>query len=481
MQIVYSKNDYIERENERIKANISAVMETCVPLKIYCAVEHDVWGIWIDIDNIKYLVDPIDLVDSLFEDNNYYMLETYPATEYKSGTVCVHKDDCCYSWRFEIGVSKDPHPIYINYQEYVAKIKTCVETLYAAWMTDMPVAYEKYDFNRENLGIAVEQMNVSAVMPNYYRLMTSLVQQEQFVFKIEKDYPKEKYTIGIGNRKYTTFLTHWDNNYDTIRHQFEAFVHNYEDREATINLTFDLSDLILKIRHVSVLDKINESEGGYGFEYKDYALVEIQPNEFVHGCILKGYCDLKQTIKTFYEGLLTLALAHDVEPRDDDEPSQIEAYNMFKSPLIERYVADIKGSSKKAELRQIHIKRILMMIPDYDEVISDTEGYHIDIDGDDGNIDELYDKDGKPFMIEGLKEWQTEIVPVVIEGAVGRTIDSFDWKSYHERGLVLAHELRKKLSCDFDLWYKAPVEDKSGLITRPIYIYEKTLHNEDNN
>ena len=478
MQTIYSKKNYIERENEQISANIRAVMETCVPLNIYCAMEHGVWGIWIDVDKIKYLVDPIDLVDSLFEDGNYYMLETYHATENECRTVFVHKDDYCYSWRFECGVSKDPHPIYINYQEYVEKIKTCVEALYAAWMSDKPVAYDKFDFDREKLGIAVEQMNVSAVMPNYYRLMTSLVRQEQFVFEIAST---EKYTIGIGDRKYTTFLTHWDNNYDTIRHQLETFVHNYEDMETTIKLSFDLSDLVLKIKHVRVLDKIDESEVGYGFKYKDFALVEIQPNQFVYGSILKGYCDLKQTLKTLYEGLLTLALAHDVEPRYHHEPSQIEAYNMFKSPLIERYIADLKSSSRKAELRQIHIKRILMMIPDYDEVITDTEGNHIDIDGDDGNIDDLYDKEGKPFMIEGLKEWQTEIEPVVIEGAVGRTVDSFDWKNYHERGLVLAHELRKKLSCDFDLWYKAPVEDKSGLITRPIYIYEKTLPNEGDN
>ena len=110
-------------------------------------------------------------------------------------------------------------------------------------------------------------------------------------------------------------MTHWDNNYDTIRHQLETFVHNYEDMETTIKLSFDLSDLVLKIKHVRVLDKIDESEVGYGFKYKDFALVEIQPNQFVYGSILKGYCDLKQTLKTLYEGLLTLALAHDVEPR----------------------------------------------------------------------------------------------------------------------------------------------------------------------
>lgn len=470
MQTIYAKSDYLERENERIRANIKAVLNTCVSLNINCAVEHEVWGIWIEVDKVKYLVNPIELVNSVFEDDNYYLLETYPATENKYRTVDIRKDSYCYSWRFAGGVSKDPRPIYVNFQEYVAKIKSCVETLYAAWLADKPTAYEKADFDRETLGTAVDQMNISAVMPSYYRLMTSLVKEEPFVFQIEKDEYNERYTIGVGNRKYTTWLTHWDNCYDTIRYQFESYIHN---REAEIKLTFDMSDLILKIRHVSVLDNINKSEGGYGFKYKDYALVEIIPNEFVHGPILKGYCNEKEVIKTLYEGLLKLALNHSPEPKDDDEPSQLEAYNMFKSPLIERYIANIKGSSTKSELRQVHVKRILKVIPDYDEVIIDSEGGHVDLEGDDGNIDELYDKEGKSFMIEGLKEWQAEIEPVVIEGAVGRVVESFDWRSYHERGLALVQQLRRKLSADFDLWYQTPVEDTSGIIPKLTFIYEQ--------
>jgi len=476
MQTVYAKSDYLEKENERIKANIQAVLNTCVTLNIYCAVEHQVWGIWIEVDKVKYLVNPIELVNSVFEDDNYWLLETYPSTENKYRTVDISKDSYCYSWRFASGVSKDRRPIYINFQEYVAKIKSCVEILYAAWLANKPTAYEKADFDQNTLGIAVEQMNISSVMPNYYRLMTSSVKEEPFVFQIEKDEYNEHYTIGIGNREYTTWLTHWDNDYDTIRYQFESYKHN---REAEIKLAFDMSDLILKIKHVSVLHNINESGRGVGFKYKDYALVEIIPNEFVHGPILKGYCSEKQVVKTLYEGLLSLALEHSPESIDNDDPSQLEAYNMFKSPLIERYITGEKGSSSKAELRQVHVKRILKIIPDYDEVISDSVGGHIDIEGEEGNIDELYDKDGNPFMIEGLKEWQNEIEQVVIESSVGRVVTSFDWKSYHERGLALANQLRRKMSTDFDLWYQAPVEDKSGLIPKPVYIYEQSDEREE--
>lgn len=465
-----------------IQFYINEVMKNCTPLKLYCGVEHEVWGIWLEDDKVKYLVDPIKLVNSIFEDHVFYsLLKEYPTKSNSRKSVEIHKESFCYSWRFYSGVSNHTNPIYINFQEYVAKIKTCVETLYEVLSAGKPAAYDKINnglnFGIEELRIAVEQMNISAVMPRYYRVMSSEVKEELFVFEIKGDEYKEQYSIGIGERKFSTWLTHWDNRYDAIRYQLESIVHN---RESTIRLTYDMSDLVLKIKCTSVLDEIFKVGEGTGYRYKDYALVEIQPNEFVNGPILKGYCDINQTLKTFYEGLLTLALAHDIEPKEDDEPSQIEAYNMFKSPLIERYITEIESSRTKAELRQVRVKRILMMEPDYDEVIFDSEGNPpIELEGDDGNIEELYDKQGNPFKIEGLKEWQEEIIPVVIEGAVGRKVDSFDWKSYHERGLALAQKLRAKLSRDFDLWYRAPIEDNSGIIPKPILIYEQPTERKE--
>lgn len=43
-------------------------------------------------------------------------------------------------------------------------------------------------------------------------------------------------------------------------------------------------------------------------------------------------------------------------------------------------------------------------------------------------------------------------------------------KGSYERGLKLAHELRKRLSPEIDLWYDAPYEDKSGIINHPMLI-----------
>ena len=65
-----------------------------------------------------------------------------------------------------------------------------------------------------------------------------------------------------------------------------------------------------------------------------------------------------------------------------------------------------------------------------------------------------------------LLEWHKEIEPIVIASETGSEYKK-DWADYHKRGLELAKQLREKLSTDFDLWYTAPWEDKSGTIKRP--------------
>ena len=112
------------------------------------------------------------------------------------------------------------------------------------------------------------------------------------------------------------------------------------------------------------------------------------------------------------------------------------------------------------------------MCPNYDYVIRDGEGVSVDVDMENGFFDEIYDKNGNPFKMPELVEWQKEITKVILESAIGNSIP-FDWEDYHKRGRALAQQLRDKLSSDFDLWYEAPVEDHSGIIAKPILVYEQ--------
>ena len=74
--------------------------------------------------------------------------------------------------------------------------------------------------------------------------------------------------------------------------------------------------------------------------------------------IIKGYCDRKEAVRTFYEGLLRLAMAHpdNNEMLDDHVMNKIVAYNKFKSPIIESYLKSEYSKDDEYSIRQVHVK-----------------------------------------------------------------------------------------------------------------------------
>ena len=84
-------------------------------------------------------------------------------------------------------------------------------------------------------------------------------------------------------------------------------------------------------------------------------------------------------------------------------------------------------------------------------------------------LDDLYTSDGQPISLPAFEEWQQEMRDIVVKASTGEEYEK-DWQDYHNRGLKLAKQLREVLSSDFDLWYEAPYEDKSGIIPKPILI-----------
>ena len=97
---------------------------------------------------------------------------------------------------------------------------------------------------------------IKATLPSYFALTTESVKVEDFVFMPLKDKWIEQYQIGIGNRKYDTWLTHWDSDMEAIRHEFECFVY---EGEATIRLPFDSLDTTIKICRRSALDNVKKN------------------------------------------------------------------------------------------------------------------------------------------------------------------------------------------------------------------------------
>ena len=146
----------------------------------------------------------------------------------------------------------------------------------------------------------------------------------------------------------------------------------------------------------------------------------------------------------------------------DDMPSRIVSYNRYKSPIIESFIKSEEKVPNTYRQRQVNVKEIITICPDYRAFLWwDEEGS--------GCVDELYDKENVPIEFDELEEWAKEAEPAIAAFHLEEPYD-MDWTNYHRRGIALAQQLRERLSTDFDLWYDAPFEDKSGTIPHKILI-----------
>ena len=458
---IYSKLSVVDINNQGILNEIEGKKKTASVLGITCKEIAGKWGIWLDSSEGYVLIPPIDLFNSIFCEYDRIWADGY-LDETLEKKICfyidVNKEPYIYSWSLSSPSVKAFGRRYYMQDAYIEKVKQVLTELNEKMKNGATWAYDSYDCKPGALEMCLKQIEVKAVFPTYYTRMVKDIQKEEFIFK---PIDTEKYTIGIGDRQYTTFLTHWDSSYDHIRHQFEEYVYS---RKATLELTFDSSDTVLRLEHVNILDHTETVGEGVGLKYQYYMRVEIQSNEFAGMPNIVGYCDIDETLRTLYEGFLELAQLHKLEADDVmDEPSCLVAYNRFKSPLIETcLIPDFKPDYDSYSDRQVHIKDIMTIKPDYDFFMTHLDGT---VEG----YEDLEELCGQPVQIEGLEEWCRDIVPAVIEAAVGRTYP-MDWANFHKRGIELAKQLRKVLPKEYDLWYEAPTEDNSCIVKKPMLI-----------
>lgn len=453
-EALYSKLSVIDIDNQGTLNEIEGKKKSASRLNIICKDIAGKWGIWLDSSEGHVLIPPTDLFNSIFGKYDRIWADGFLDDKMEKKIrfyIDVYKEPYLYSWSLSSPVVKAFGRRYYMQDEYIETVKGVLAELNAKIQEGAIWAYDSLDAKLESVQMCLKQFEVKAVFPTYYTRMVAEIQKEEFIFKPEDT---EKYTIGIGDRYYSTFLTHWDSSFDHIRHQLEEYAYG---RKATVELPFDGSDTILRIEHVHILDHTEKAGEGVSFKYQYFMRVEIQSNEFAAMPNIVGYCDVDQTLRTLYEGFLKMALLHDLEgDRHGDYPSCIVAYNRYKSPILECcLISDYKPDYSSYRNRQVHVKDVLTMQPDYDYFLTTLDG-HV---WKDDELDELC---GKPVHVEGLTEWCRDIVPVVIEGAVGKAYP-IDWEEYHRRGLDLAKKLREVLPHEYDLWYKAPVEDKSGV------------------
>lgn len=456
--ICYTKQSSLDDDNKEIRYKIEGKSKLCSPLSLSCHEEDGCYGIWLDWPTCHFLINPVDLFNTIFakSDGLYiHKIASKGGIQNKKFNIEVYRESCVFAWGLLSPIAPAYSRMYYRLDNYVDTIHAVITELDVKIKSGLLTAYDNIELKPDAVHMCVEQFKIKSVFPSYYKRMAADIKVEEFVFEPTNS---ESYTIGVGNRTFNTFFTHWDGDMEYVRHQLENIAFT---RKTTINLSFDASDTIVDLSIENIIDHTEECGAGIAFRYNYFMHVQIQSNSFVDMPVISGYCDIKQVLVALYEGLLRMALMH---PRvyylHDDAPSQLTAYNIYKSPLIE---ARIKGNrnddTNKYEERQVHIKDVLTINPDYDVFLTDLEGCAYDYKDIDGLCK-------MPVKIDGLAEWCSEIKPVVIEAAVGRTYP-MDWENYHKRGLELAHKLRNVLPKEYDLWYKAPFEDKSCIIPKP--------------
>ena len=454
MEQIYKGIGMIWPEWSNKQIDITSKGATDFPISVRC--QKGLWGIWMRIVDRFLLVNPIALVNSLFTNglqDDFFL--SFEGDDAKTFSFWTYKRD--YSIESTIG-----HPLIENIglrrfmiKEYVEKVQSSCITLAEKAKKGEPLAYDEEKITREAILTCAAQIELGATLPTYYIVRTADVVTETFVFNPLNHEYHEKIEIKLGNRGYKIWLTHWDSDMEAIRHELESIVY---ENETTIRLPFDLSETLIKIKKTRVLDNVT---GRSFYKYKDYMLVEIHPNEFVHMPIIRGYCDPKGMIRSLYEGLLRMAMQHPEVP-EDDLPSRMVAYNKYKSPLIESYLKEERIEDDSFAIRQVHVKHILTIDPDYDQLFVDEEGAS-------SVEEELVGKEGSVINLDALLAWQKEIKPIVVASETGEDYNK-DWEDYHSRGLALAKKLREQLPSSYDLWYTYPFEDKSGIMKYPVLI-----------
>lgn len=469
-ELLYCQSETLFDEDRLIARRIKSAEARCVLFNISTYdVDHQ-WGIWMYVDGHHLLVDPVQLVNSLFKDDCYTGLLKLIGDEDGYFDVKTRLDNYAWEWDFiHSELALEGHQSFKK-NDYVGRIIVCLSELREACLNRRGLIYD-LSLNIDTIDVCLEQARLFSFLGDNVRVRTNQIQIEEFHFE-SRGHDGEQYYIGIGGRGYETWYTHWDNDDDRVRHQLESIAYGLDKTE--IELSFDSSYTVIRFTPVSVLKSINKGGNGYGFSYDDLMLVEVEPNEFVHKPILRGYCDRKQCVRAFYEGFLQMAIDCPLSPIDynHDTPRKIFAYNRRKSPVIENYLEDI---TEEVNLRQVVVKDILTINPDIDVFLSDMEGCCSGVYNDEVDCLDVGDD---PIVLPGVSEWVDEISSIVSDAGVGKPYEK-DWNDYHIRGLQLAQKFRELLPSKYDLWYKAPFEDKSGIIPHPILITNRKVEKFD--
>lgn len=271
------------------------------------------------------------------------------------------------------------------------------------------------------------------------------------------------YSLALGDNVLGSFLSEWSNDFEYIRHTLEDITF-FPVREARVELNDEESPVIIDIKKCRLLRWKDEKAQGAASANDDFLHIHITPDEFAKVPEIDGYCKPKDFIKRLYDGLLWMTRHCNIE---NWEISAVDAYKKMKSGIIEGYLKD-EDTRYAVQNRQPEVERIMTIMPDSLWcVLSEFGGPEYSVDSDDmlnygpGENDQV--------IIPGLYGWYKQFDNAV-DYADAKLPDDFPYAEWNNKGLELAHEMRKKLPETIDLWYAGASEDRSGTIKQPILI-----------
>lgn len=338
METIASRTDYLKKEQAMVIEKYRFITSQCELFQLSCREVEGKYGLYLFLNDKEFVVKPIDLVNSIYWDEDYCLLDSCDKEKEGYYSVNIKMEDFRYTWTVEHSVLPVLWYKMFAIEDYIQKTISAIIELYEATKNSHQLVYEKIDVDEDGIKACLEQLQVKGTLPSIVRKRTSDITIESFSFKFLPDNDGEHYTMGIGNREIKTWFSHWDGNLELIRHQFETIAY---DQTAEIHIPFDMEDTIVRLKELSILDEINEDEEFTGFKYKHYMKVEIMPNYYVKRPVIVGYCKIKDTVRNFYDGLLSTAKDHP-EEGSHDVPSKKDAYDKVKSPIIEKYLGSTK-------------------------------------------------------------------------------------------------------------------------------------------
>ena len=451
----------------------------------------NVTAIWFLYNSKEWIVDPCVLLNGLLgsvEDPSTSLLYlNVDNLSHRRATYYVkqkHDSDFIF-WSINQLLCDPECKLRFEVKDFLKTAEELINCLCCDVDSKTATAYDNI-INPKEITKIVTQLKTLKLFLMPQRLRSSEINEELLTFncpaldKDERDWANDiPYILKIGNREIKSVISDWTNDMGYVRHQLESYCYC---RQAQIKLYFEDEPTIINLKKVSALASTKSIGSGIAYNYDDYLKVEIQPNSFIKGSAIYGFCNERQAIKELYEGLLNVGrVGYEFKDYDFDNPWGYDAmvfYNHIKSPIIERYISRIKEDYNSIVERQRIIHHVFTISPDYTDVLGQMTGQSIPTSVSFDDVVTLYKEDDSEEVLcsvtlPGIYEWLNEFNR--LSDGVNSTMGNLDVEKWHHRGLVLAKELKKKLPDDIDVWYGYPLDDVEHRDCRPILITDGTL------